>query len=266
MLSDALQTGCDCIVTGGGSASNQICAVAACGAKLGLKTHVIYPETTPAATRRLCQMLQAVPHIINSAKDIDLGIRRVCTELRSKGKKPYQILQGAPGALGLLGYMDAMREIAAQASLQGFQVDHIVCCGGTGNTYAGLLMGCKLFSPATKATVVSIGRRFTHPETLIRRISQAAERAGLTVPVDTSDIHTYFCAGKGHGIPSPKGLSAMETLAAAEGVFLDPHYTGKAFAGLLELNENGYFGPNENIVFVHTGGMNSLLGFLQKGE
>ena len=69
-LSDALQAGCDCIVTGGSSTSNQTCAVAACGAKLGLETHVVYPEATPTATRRLCQMARAVSHIARARASI----------------------------------------------------------------------------------------------------------------------------------------------------------------------------------------------------
>lgn len=266
VLSEAVSTGCDCIVTGGGSTSNQICAVAACGARLGLETHIVYPETTPESTRILCRMLGAKVHTVPSGKDVDSGIRQVCRDLRSAGKKPFPVLQGAPNVSGLLGYVDAVQELLTQASEKGFSMDDIVCCGGTGNTYAGLLMGCKLYTPSTRVTAVSIGRRFTRPETIVKRISEASKLAHLNIHLDTSDVHTCFCAGKGYGAASPKGMDAMNIMAASEGVFLDPVYTGKAFAGLLQLNENDYFAPNSNIVFVHTGGMNTLMGHLKKDE
>lgn len=151
-----------------------------------------------------------------------------------------------------------MRELYDQAEDLRLHVDHVVCCGGTGNTYAGVVLGTKLYSPSTTATVVSIGRRFCHKSTLCEMVRKAEALMGCRSDVTEDDMHIHFCGGKGLGVPSPKGKTAMQCMAAKEGIFLDPVYTGKAFAGLLDLNQAGAFRDGEVIVFIHTGGTATL--------
>ncbi len=184
ILADALNSRADCVITSGGSRSNQTVAAAVCCAKAGLSVHIVLPESAPKVTRSL------------------IALSGAC---------------------------------------------------------AGAALGTKLYHPKTRATAIAIGRRFTHKETLLRQIHETEALLRCESGIGLEDLHIHFSCGKGADVPSVKGREAMERMAA-EGVFLDPYYTGKAFAGLMELARAGTFLPGENVVFIHTGGMVSLLG------
>lgn len=262
LLAEALAQGCGCVVTGGGSQSNQTIAAAACANRVGLETHLVVPASTGMAARGLGELLGVVFHEVDSANDLQKGIRAAAAELRDQGKKPYIIPPGASTTLGVLGYVDAMRELFEQAAERHLHIGHVVCCGGTGNTYAGVVLGTKLYGSSATATVVSIGRRFCHKSTLCEMARKAEKLLDCQSNVTEDDMHIYFCGGKGLGIPSPKGKTAMQYMAAKEGIFLDPVYTGKAFAGLLDMNQAGTFQKGEVIVFIHTGGTTTLFNSL----
>ena len=264
LLGEALAEGCDCLIVGGGSRSNQTIAAAACAAKVGMQVHMVVPESTGSVTRGLAELLGAALHYAMDGQTTSLNkeIRSVETKLKNDGHHPYVIKPGAEATLGILGYVDCMQELYEQAEKKHIHVDHVVCCGGTGITYAGVLLGTKLYSPDTRATAVSIGRRFKHAETLVKQVKDAAIFGGYSVDVDLSDVHVYFSCGKGAAEPTTKGRDAMKLMASKSGIFLDPLFTGKAFAGLLDMSREGYFKPGETIVFIHTGGMITLLGGL----
>lgn len=264
LFAEALTQNCDCIVVGGGTQSNQTIAAAACANKLGLTAHLIIPANAGSTVRRLAEIFGATLHEVDSAAELNKGVRATAMALREQGNKPYTILPGASTVLGVLGYVDAMQELYAQADAAGLRIDHVVCCGGTGNTYAGVVLGTKLYSPSTKATVISIGRRFCHKKTICDMAHKAAALIGSDIDVIESDLHVHFSCGKGLGAETPKGKASMAQMASLEGVFLDPVYTGKAFAGVLELNKTGIFLPGQTIVFIHTGGTVSLFSSFEK--
>lgn len=264
LLAAALAQNCDCIITGGGSQSNQTIAAAACASRVSLPTHLVMPETTCPTTRQLGELLGATFHFVEKTDQLKQGIRHVEKELKAAGYHPFVIPPGASTVEGALGYVDAMQELFTQAEKMGLSIDHVICCGGTGNTYAGVTMGTKLYSPGTTATVVSIARRFAHKETLCKMVRQAEALLGCDSGLTADELHVYFCSGRGLGDPTPKGRVAMEQMARREGIFLDPVYTGKAFAGLLDMNEHGLFHSGDTIVFIHTGGTLVLFNDLIK--
>lgn len=260
-LGEALAQGSDVVVAAGGARSNQTIAAAACAAKAGLMAHLVMPESTGATTRKFAELLQAPLHFAANGDTVTLNrtIRDVCAALKAQGHRPYVIRSGAASPLGILGYVDVMCELYTQAAERGITIDHVVCCGGTGTTYAGVLLGTKLCHPQTRATVVAIGRRFRHADTLCRDVEKAAALAGLPCPVTAADVHVHFACGQGANCPTIKGKTAMQIMVAKEGIFLDPLFTGKAFAGLLEMNAQGAFAPDATIAFLHTGGMVTFL-------
>lgn len=262
ILADAIAKGADCVVTGGGSRSNQTVAAAACCAKAGLVAHIIIPESAPNVTKSLITLSGGRLHTAPNGQTSTLAkaMRSVAEELRAQGQRPCTIPAGASSPLGTAGYVEAMRELCGQAAELGAAIDHVICCGGTGNTYAGVALGAKLYSPQTRATVISIGRRFARKETLLRQIHETEALLRCESGIESDDLHIHFSCGRGAGVPSVKGWEAMERMAAAEGVFLDPYFTGKAFAGLMELARDGTLRPGENVVFLHTGGMVFLIG------
>ena len=165
----------------------------------------------------------------------------------------YKIPCGGSNALGSLGYVDCAREIAGQ----GVRFDHIVCAEGSGGTMAGLALGARLFLPGARVHGMMVD---TDPfdEITPRLMREAAALLGADVSVGPEDFDLRDMCGPGYAIPSEAGNAAVSLMAEKEGLFLDPVYTGKAFAGLVELAREGAFRPEDNVLFIHTGGAGGL--------
>ena len=165
----------------------------------------------------------------------------------------YKIPCGGSNALGALGYVACAREI----SRQGVHFDHIVCAEGSGGTMAGLALGAKLFLPGTRVHGMLVDDD-PFDEITPRLMAEAAALLEADVEIGPADFHLRDMCAPGYAIPSAAGNVAMKLMAAGEGLFLDPVYTGKAFAGLVEMAWEDAFGPEENVLFVHTGGAGGL--------
>ena len=169
------------------------------------------------------------------------------------GKPYYKIPCGGSNALGTLGYVACAEEIAGQ----GLHFDHIVCAEGSGGTMAGLALGAKRFLPGTRVHGMMVDREpFDQITPRLMREAAALLEAGAEIG-DTDFTLTDVC-GPGYAIPSEAGNAAVRLMAAAEGLFLDPVYTGKAFGGLIQMARDGAFGPDENVLFLHSGGAGGL--------
>ena len=146
----------------------------------------------------------------------------------------YKIPCGGSNALGTLGYVDCVREIAGQ----GIRFDHIVCAEGSGGTMAGLALGAKLFLPGTRVHGMMVD---TDPfdEITPRLMGEAAALIHADVKIEPTDFDLRDMCGPGYAIPSEAGNAAVSLMAQKEGLFLDPVYTGKAFAGLIAMAEEG---------------------------
>ena len=186
----------------------------------------------------------------DSYDDIYREMDRLGAEL---GKPYYNIPCGGSNALGALGYISCMREIAES----GVPFTHIVCAEGSGGTHAGTALGAKLYLSGASVTGVKVSNEnFEQITPAIMR--GAAELLELKLDnIDFSLEHLDMC-GPGYALPSPEGNAAIRLMAGEEGIFLDPVYTGKAFAGLLEMAKAGRFCPEDNVLFLHTGGAGGL--------
>ena len=177
--------------------------------------------------------------------------------LRAEGHTPYFIPVGGSVPLGCLGYVNCVREIAAQAEALGVKFGHIVSSVGSGGTYAGLTLGAKLYLPGVRS--VGIGVCDAPFEKIALELMQ--ETSALLesdVSVGPEDIDIHFHIGPGYAQPSPEGSAAVQRLARTEGILADPVYTGKGLAGFFQLLEDGYFPEGEDILFIHTGGAGAL--------
>ena len=161
------------------------------------------------------------------------------------GRPYYKIPCGGSNALGALGYVECAREIRDQ----GIPVDHLICAEGSGGTMAGLALGAKLYLPGTKVYGMMVD---TDPFDQITPalMREAAALLEADVTVDASDFTLRDMCGPGYAIASKAGNDAVALMARQEGIFLDPVYTGKAFAGLLAMAEEGRFGSAENVLFL----------------
>ena len=179
---------------------------------------------------------------------------------RALGVPYYKIPCGGSNALGTLGYVRCAREIGGQ----GTAFDHILCAAGSGGTLAGLALGAKMHLPGIRVHGMMVD---TDPfERITLELMQgAAALLGVGLPLSARDYALRDLCGPGYAIPSREGNAAMALMAEQEGIFLDPVYTGKAFAGLIAMAREGAFRPEEKVLFVHTGGAGGLFALPEEG-
>ena len=255
LLADARRLGAEVVFTTGGAQSNHAMLTAASAAKLGMRAILILKRrgVTACVGNQLLERLMGT-EVIFMDTDVDADI---CAEMdrigAGLGVPYYKIPCGGSNALGSLGYVDCAREIAGQ----GVRFDHIVCAEGSGGTMAGLALGARLFLPGTRVHGMMVD---TDPfdEITPRLMREAAALLGADVSVGPEDFDLRDMCGPGYAIPSEAGNAAVSLMAEKEGLFLDPVYTGKAFAGLVELAREGAFRPEDNVLFIHTGGAGGL--------
>jgi len=262
LLADARAQGCDTVFTTGGAQSNHAMLTAACASHLGLKCILLLKRrgvTDYRGNLVLNRIYGADVRFMDtdSYDDIYAEMARLTKELAREGRKAYSIPVGGSIPLGSLGYVDCVAELAKQSGDAGAAIRHIVSATGSGGTTAGLLLGARLHLPEAKVTGMGVD---DDPfDTIVPEIAAGAADL-LEVPFDrtTDDFEMVWHLGTGYAIPNPEDTPFIEELARTEGILLDPVYTGKAWAGMLKLLREGYFGDEGDIVFVHTGGAAAL--------
>ena len=262
LLADARAQGCDTVFTTGGAQSNHAMLTAACAARLGMKCILILKQrgvTERKGNLVLDDIYGAEVRMMDtdSYDDIYAEMRRLGAELAKEGHKAYEIPVGGSTGLGALGYVNCVREFTVQAMTEDVKIDHIVSATGSGGTTAGLLLGAKLFLPGVKVTGMGVDDD-PFEEIVPQLAAEAADLLDCTFPRTEDDFQMVYHVGQGYAIPNAEDTPYIEELARAEGILLDPVYTGKAWAGMLKLLKEDYFGEAENIVFVHTGGAAAL--------
>ena len=262
LLADAKAQGCDTVFTTGGAQSNHAMLTAACAARLGMKCILILKKrgvTEHKGNLVLDDIYGADVRFMNtdSYDDIYAEMHRVGEELAKEGHKSYYIPVGGSNPLGAVGYVNGVREFTVQALAAGIRVGHIVSATGSGGTTAGLLLGAKLFQPGVKVTGIGVDND-PFEEIVPDLAAKAADILECSFEREQDDFEMVYHVGQGYAIPNAEDTPYIEELARMEGILLDPVYTGKAWAGMLRLLKEGYFGDEDNIVFVHTGGAAAL--------
>lgn len=255
LLADAKQKGAQVVFTTGGAQSNHAMLTAAAAGKLGMKPILILKKrgVTERLGNQLLEHLMGTEVIFMDTDDYsDIYEEMDCLGERL-GVRYYKIPCGGSNALGALGYVDCAREIKNQ----NLPFDHLVCAEGSGGMMAGLALGAKLFLPGTKVHGMMVD---TDPFDQITPalMRETAALLEADVAITGEDYHLLDMCGPGYAKPSPEGNAAVSLLAKEEGLFLDPVYTGKAFAGLLKMAEKGVFKDNENVLFLHSGGAGGI--------
>ena len=261
LLADARRQGAEVVFTTGGAQSNHAMLTAAAAARLGMRAILILKKrgVTACLGNQLLERLMGTQVIFmdtDDYADIYAEMDRLGAKL---GVPCYKIPCGGSNALGTLGYVECAREIAGQ----GPRFDHIVCAEGSGGTLAGLALGAKLFLPGTRVYGMMVD---TDPfdEITPRLMRGAAELMQADVNIGPGDFELRDMCGPGYAIASEAGNAAVSMMAEREGIFLDPVYTGKAFAGLVAMAREGRFAPHDNVLFVHTGGAGGLFAVMQE--
>lgn len=255
LLAEARKQGAKVVFTTGGAQSNHAMLTAAAAARLGLRAILILKKrgVTACVGNQLLEKLMGTEVILMDTDDYSDIYAEMDRMGATLGAPYYKIPCGGSNALGTLGYVDCAREIAGQ----GVHFDHIICAEGSGGTMAGLALGAKLFLPDTRVHGMMVD---TDPFEAItpQLMREAAALLKADVEIGPADYNLRDMCGPGYAIPSEAGNAAVSLMARKEGLFLDPVYTGKAFAGLIAMAEEGAFKATDNVLFVHTGGAGGL--------
>ena len=162
--------------------------------------------------------------------------------------------------LGAMGYAKALVELVEQISSRGLHLDTVVLASGSAGTQAGLVAAAKAVAPHLRIVGISVVSDRNTLRDKVRLIAQRLlETLALDVEIADDDVIVFDrYLDPGYGVLTPEISRDIAALARSEGVALDPVYTGKAWVGLMDLMETGYCAPDENLLFLHTGGTPAL--------
>jgi D-cysteine desulfhydrase family pyridoxal phosphate-dependent enzyme len=268
LLAEACQVGAKKVVTFGGLQSNHARLTAAAASMVGLEPHLFYFEARPktlTGNLLLNELLGARMHFLPLSpkrprpRSLESTIRLARLLARLRVGPHYFIPVGGHTWTGALGYVRAAVEIDEQARGLGIADARLVVAAGSGGTLAGLLAGLRLVGSRLRPLGIDVGNLWKDfPAAVACLASEVCKHLGDPLAFASADVPlvegTYV--GEAYGRPSEAGRAALERLARAEGILLDPVYTAKAFAGLV--GEARRFGPDEPAVFLHTGGVPAL--------
>ena len=259
LVAEALEQGAKMLVTGGALQSNHCRQTAAAAARFGLDcTLVLNGEMPdqPSANLLLDQMFAAEIVIIKDRAHRDQTLQDTFNKAIADGRKPYLVTYGGSSPTGALGYAYAVKELMEQ----NVQADWIVFGTSSGGTHAGLVLGQHAFGYQGKVLGISIDEPEEWLKTRVSSLaSDASEKMGERIDFRPEDViaNEEYCRA-GYGVLTGAEREAVRLFAALEGLLLDPVYTGRAAAGMLDLIRKGFFKKDETVLFWHTGGQPAL--------
>jgi len=275
LVADALAHGCDTLVTTGGVQSNHARQTAAAAAKLGLRCELLLPRLVEGRSAEyetsgnvlLDRLLGAQLHILPRESFHSQTFEAAVSRLREEGRKPYFIPTGGSTPRGALGYVVAVQELLTQAREAGIDPTAMVVGTGSGGTHAGIVAGMVRAGHKARVQGISVSGQAAEREALVAQLatealdligSKAASPAG-TIAERVSVLDQYV--GPAYGQPTEGMIEAVRLVARLEGILLDPVYTGKAMAGLIDLVRRGQLTSRDTVIFWHTGGVAGLFAY-----
>lgn len=267
LAADALREGADVLITAGAIQSNHVRQTAAVAAKLGLKCFALLenPIQTQAenylgnGNRMLLDLMDCEIELVDALHAPAQQLEALRVRLEAQGFRPYVVPVGGSNALGALGYVECAQEIAHQSEgVVDFAA--VVVASGSAGTHAGLAIGLEHLLPETELVGVTVSRKTADQLPLVTGLQQQV--ASLLETRSSADItlwDDYFAPR--YGMPSEEGMEAVKLLARLEGIILDPVYTGKAMAGLIDGISQQRFQREGPLLFVHTGGAPALFAY-----
>lgn len=266
-INEAINNECDTLITCGGIQSNHARATAAAGIKLGLKSVLVLrsDEKPELEGNYLIDKIMGADVRIISSEDYRERrqeiMENILKELEAKGRKGYIIPEGASNGIGTFGYLACFNEILEQEKEHGIVFDTIVTAIGSGGTFAGLYLGNKLTNSGKKIVGINV---CDTAEYFKERVSEILKEVKTYIPDTEFEISKDdMCiidgyVGDGYAVSRTEELDFICDFAEAEGIVLDPVYTGKAMRGLYTEIKKGTFKDSKNILFIHTGGLFGL--------
>lgn len=269
LVGEALAQGADTLVTQGAVQSNHVRQTAALAAKLGLGCVALLenpigtedPSYLGNGNRLLLELFDAKVELVENLDQADEQLQALAARLRSNGKKPYLVPIGGSNALGALGYVRAGLELAQQIEDSGLEFAAVVLASGSAGTHSGLALALSEVLPQLPVIGVTVSRSDEDQRPKVQGLAErTAELLGVNLPAafNVQLWDEYFAPR--YGEPNAGTLAAVKLLASQEGLLLDPVYTGKAMAGLLDGVGRQRFNDGP-IIFLHTGGAPALFAY-----
>jgi D-cysteine desulfhydrase family pyridoxal phosphate-dependent enzyme len=268
LMGEAVDRGCDVVITVGAVQSNHARVTAAAARRLGIDA-ILVLRGEEAAPRQGNLLLDAIfgadIRVVNTDDDFVLMgvVEDVARDLRRQGRNPYVIPLGGATGVGTAAFVNAGLELLDQLNGRGIRADAIVHASSSGGTQAGLYVATKVTQSGIRVIGVSPGpSRETVTGRVLGLTEELIDLLGLDWRPHPDDIvATDEYAGEPAGEPAAACLDAIRLVARTEGILLDPIYTGRAMAGLIDMVRRGQFAPDQTVVFWHTGGQPALFAY-----
>ena len=265
LVAAALAQQADTLITVGAPQSNHARQTAAAAAKSGLKSALVLRGKPPAdrTGNILLDDLVGAEVFWAGTRNLDEVASEVAEELKSRGQRPYLIPLGGSNPIGATGYAVAMAEFIEQSTALDVKFDAIVFATSSGGTHSGLVLGAKLGSYTTRVLGISVDHPADHLVPLLVDLATAtAQHIGepLTFTAADFEVNDHYL-GSGYAMLGEPEREAIRLCAQTEGLLVDPVYTGRAMAGLIDLIRKGEFTAGQNVLFWHTGGTPALFAY-----
>ena len=259
LIAEALDQRAQMLISAGAVQSNHCRQTAAAAARLGLGCTLVLTGAMPdqpTANLLLDELFGAEIVNVPDRADRERVLEQTYEEKLFAGKKPYLVPYGGSSPTGVLGYVFAVQELLGQ----GVKPDCILFGSSSGGTHAGLTLGARLFGYYGRVLGISIDESEDWLKEKVSTLaSETSELLGDRIEFTTADVHANdeYCRA-GYGVLTDAEREAVKLFARYEGLLLDPVYTGRAAAGLVDLIRKEFFKRGETVLFWHTGGQPSL--------
>jgi D-cysteine desulfhydrase family pyridoxal phosphate-dependent enzyme len=265
LVADARLKQADTLITVGAVQSNHCRQTAAAAAKVGMRCILVLRGHPPSgmAGNLLLDHLLGADILWSGDRTREEVMEEVVTQERAAGRNPYPIPLGGSNPIGATGYAAAMKELAAQAA---GPFDRIVFASSSGGTHAGLAVGAMMTGFRGEVLGISVDEELGSLQRMVAEIATGICRLlGDGRTIQAGDIHANAdYLGGGYAVMGPPEREAIEWFARCEGIMVDPVYTGRAAAGMIDLIRRGVIGREETILFWHTGGIPALWAYVDQ--
>ena len=264
-VAEALRQGADTLITVGGVHSNHCRQTAAAAARCGLRSIVVLRGQAPTTWNGnlLLDHLLGARVVFSGNRTREEVAEEVAKAEEASGHHPHVIPVGASNAVGAVGFVAAIEELDSQLKERKLHADRVVFASSSFGTQAGLCVGAKAIGFKGQLAAIAIDSPREELQTQVAEIAAAtSRRLGLQMSFSPNEVVGYDgYLGAGYAIMGEPEREAISLMARCEGILLDPVYTGRAMAGLIDLIRTGEFGKDETIVFWHTGGSAALFAY-----
>ena len=271
-IAEAIEKGADSIITCGAIQSNHCRLTLSWSVKENLDCHLILEERVKGTYNKdasgnnfLYQLLGVTSiEIVEGGSDTTAAMEKKAASLKAVGKKPYMIPIGASNAIGALGYAACAGETMTQLNSMHLDIDHVVVPSGSAGTHAGMVVGMAGVNAGIPITGINVSQTKNEKEEKVYNLAlELAQKLDIKAGISRKDIICFDeYVGEGYSIPTDSMVEAVKLFARTEGILLDPVYSGKAAAGLVDLVRKNHFPKGSNVLFLHTGGTPALYAYM----